>query len=115
MSNPVIHFEVAGTDAAALQSFYAEVFGWKIDANNPAQYGSVEAAPGGIGGGVCPTIDGSTRTMFYVGVADLQTTLDAVEKLGGVTVLPPADVPGGPKIAMFNDPDGNRVGLMQQA
>ena len=64
MSNPVVHFEVVGTHAAALQSFYTQVFDWKIDANNPLQYGSVEAEPGGIGGGVCPTIDGSTRTLF---------------------------------------------------
>jgi uncharacterized protein len=115
MSNPVVHFEVVGIDAAALQSFYSQVFDWKIDANNPLQYGSVKAEPGGIGGGVCPTVDGSTRTMFYVGVADLQTTLDRAEALGGTTIMPPVDIPGGPKIAVFNDPEGNRIGLMKQA
>jgi predicted enzyme related to lactoylglutathione lyase len=28
-------------------------------------------------------------------------------------VLPPSDVPGGPRLAMFADPDGNITGIMQ--
>ena len=35
MGQPVVHFEVVGKDGAALQSFYSELFGWEIDANNP--------------------------------------------------------------------------------
>ncbi len=50
MADPVIHFEIIGTDAAALQKFYGQLFGWDIDAANPLQYGSVVAAEGGIGG-----------------------------------------------------------------
>jgi predicted enzyme related to lactoylglutathione lyase len=30
MSNPVMHFEIIGKDAIALQDFYAHVFGWKL-------------------------------------------------------------------------------------
>src|SRR6202011_5983423 len=36
---------------------------------------------------------------------------DKVEKLGGKTILPPTEVPGGPKLAMFTDPAGNVTGL----
>lgn len=115
MAAPVVHFEVIGKDAPVLQKFYGEVFDWTIDANNPLQYGSVAAAEGGIGGGVGPTIDGSVRTMFYVGVSDLQATLDAVESRGGKAVMPPSDVPGGPSIAMFTDPEGNLIGLMKRS
>ena len=114
MPDPVVHFEIIGKDALALQKFYAGVFNWRIDANNPLKYGSVEPTEGGIGGGVGPTQDGSTRTMFYVGVADLQATLDKAEKLGATTTMPPMDVPGGPRIAMFTDPDGNLIGLMRR-
>jgi len=28
--------------------------------------------------------------------------------------MPPMDVPGGPSIAMFTDPDGNLIGLMKR-
>jgi predicted enzyme related to lactoylglutathione lyase len=114
MTDPVVHFEIIGKDAAGLQKFYADLFGWDIDADNPLNYGMVAAAEGGIGGGVGPTMDGSVRTMFYVGVEDLQAKLDAAQALGGKTVMPPMDVPGGPSIAMFTDPDGNLIGLTKR-
>lgn len=115
MSNKVVHFEIIGTNATGLQSFYSNVFGWRIDAGNPLSYGMVSAADAGLGGGVGPTQDGSTRTMIYIGTDDLQATLDAVEAAGGRTIMPPMNVPGGPVIAMFTDPDGNLIGLMKNA
>jgi predicted enzyme related to lactoylglutathione lyase len=33
----------------------------------------------------------------------------------GGGVAPPMEVPGGPSIAMFNDPDGNLIGLMKRS
>ena len=113
MANPVVHFGVAGKDAAALQQFYASLFGWTIDANNPMNYGMVAAAEGGIGGGVGPTPDGEKHLTWYVQVDDLQAALDKAGQLGGTTVMPPMDVPGGPSIAQFSDPEGNVVGLVK--
>ena len=52
MGQPVVHFEVMGNDAAALQSFYGDLFGWKFNADNPMNYAMVDAAdnpPGGSG------------------------------------------------------------------
>jgi uncharacterized protein len=112
MDHPVVHFEVSGKDAAKLQKFYADLFGWPVDANNPMNYGVVPKAEGGIGGGISPTPDGNTHVTFYVAAPDLQATLDKAEKLGGKTVNPPMDVPGGPKLAHFSDPAGNFVGIV---
>jgi predicted enzyme related to lactoylglutathione lyase len=54
-----------------------------------------------------------TRSLsIYVKVEDLQATLDRVQRLGGKTILPPTEVPGGPKLAMFADPAGNITGLL---
>jgi predicted enzyme related to lactoylglutathione lyase len=111
MANPVVHFEILGKDAAALQKFYADLFGWSIDASNPMNYGMVAAGENGIGGGVGPAMDGASLVTVYVEVNDLQAALDKAEKLGGKTVMPPMDVPGGPTIAQFTDPEGNRIGL----
>jgi uncharacterized protein len=55
--------------------------------------------------------DGSKRVFVEAQVDDLQTTLDKVEKLGGKTILPPTEVPCGPKLAMSTDPAGNVTGL----
>jgi len=111
MPNPVVHFEVAGRDGAALQRFYSQLFGWAIDANNPMRYGMV-AAPegeGGIGGGI--TAGEKPMVTFYVNVPDLQAALDRATSLGGKVLMPPMEVPGGPAIAQFADPEGNVIGL----
>jgi hypothetical protein len=39
MGQPVVHFEVIGKDGEKLQRYYAELFGWEIDSNNPLSYG----------------------------------------------------------------------------
>ncbi len=113
MTNPVAWFEVTGPDAGGLQRFYAEAFGWQIDASNPMNYGMVQAQEGGIGGGVGPSPDGSAQVTFYVSVPDLQAALDKIGQLGGKTITPPMEVPDGPTLAYFSDPAGNRIGLMK--
>ena len=50
---------------------------------------------------------------FYVEVADPTTALDKATSLGGKTLLEPMQVPGGPLIAMFADPEGNQIGLVK--
>jgi len=114
MGAPVIHFEIMGGEGKQLEEFYSELFEWKINSNNPMSYGVIDTGggPGGINGGVGPAHDGNKRVSVYVQVKDLQATLDRAEKLGGKTILPPTEVPGGPKLAMFADPAGNVTGLL---
>lgn len=113
MANPVTHFEIHGRDGKKSQDFYASLFGWNVDANNPMSYGIVSAPEGaGIGGGIAAA-QGEPMVTVYVEVEDLDTTLKTVESLGGKTVLPPSDVPGGPRLALFADLDDNVIGLTQ--
>ena len=112
MANKVTHFEMAGGDGKKLQEFYSSAFDWTIDANNPMNYGIVQDA--GIGGGVSPAgPEGSPHITVYIEVDDLQGALDKIEKLGGKTVNPPMEVPGGPALAHFSDPEGNFIGLVK--
>lgn len=114
MAAPVVHFEIMGGEGRELETFYSELFAWKINSNNPMKYGVIETGGGreGINGGVGPAKDGNRRVSIYVRVEDLQATLDLVERLGGKTILPPSEAPGGPKLAMFADPAGNITGLL---
>ena len=115
MGNPVTHFEVLGKDGAALQKFYGELFDWKVDANNPMNYGMVDTG-GGIGGGIGPSGDGGVGHLtFYVEVDDPKAHLDRAVSLGGRAIMGPMDVPGGPTIALFSDPEGHVVGLVKGA
>jgi predicted enzyme related to lactoylglutathione lyase len=111
MTNPVTHFEIHGRDGKKAQEFYSSLFGWSVDADNSMNYGMVPAPDGvGIGGGISQAMHEPMVTV-YVEVEDLDATLKMAESLGGKTVLPASDVPGGPSLAQFADPDGNIIGL----
>lgn len=113
MANKVAWFEVVGKDADKLQKFYGQAFGWNMNVVPEMNYGMVDASESGIGGGVGQAQDGGGHLTVYVEVDDLQAALDKIQKLGGSTVMPPMAVPNGPEIAMFNDPEGNLVGLLK--
>jgi uncharacterized protein len=115
MPNPVVHFEVLGKDAQALQGFYSQVFDWPMEKVMDSYAMVRPVGEQGIAGGVGSTMSPDTpgHTTFYVQVEDLQATLDAIEAAGGSTVQPPMDIPNGPSIALFRDPDGNLVGLVK--
>lgn len=120
MGQPVVHFEVVGKDAEQLQKFYSELFGWKIDADNPMNYGivqregNVNADGVGIGGGIGTGPEGYPgHVTFYVEVPDLKAAVADVKRLGGTVFMEPDAVPGGPEIAMFTDPEGHVIGLVK--
>ena len=135
MANPVVHFEVIGTDPARLRDYYGELFGWEFDTGGPVarsvsaedEYGFTEPGgdipsgtdcsipsgtssgiPGGVGGGPAYT----PHTVFYVGVPDVPAALAAAERLGGRRAMGPERAPGRDLVvAHFTDPEGNLIGL----
>lgn len=121
MGNPVVHFEIVGTDAAALRVFYSGLFGWQLDADNPVNYAAVaresnvNAHGVGIGGGIGPVHGGGPGYVtVYVEVPDVGVALEQVRSLGGTPLFGPDEVPGtGVILGQFTDPDGHIVGLMQ--
>src|SRR5688572_25670065 len=115
MPNPVVHFEIVGGDPKKLQDFYRGLFDWKIDANNPMNYGIVEAQDGrGIGGGVgSDGPEDQGHLTFYVEVDDLQKYLDKATSMGASIVMPPTEVPNMVTFAMFKDPAGHVVGMIK--
>lgn len=118
---PVVHFEIVGKDAKKLHNFYGKLFNWQINADNPMNYGMVNAAgqgnepgKGSIGGGVAAAEQGMPAYVtFYVQVPDLAATLKTAESMGGKTVVPPTEIPNMVTFALFKDPEGNMVGLVK--
>jgi len=116
MPNPVVHFEVAGKDPAALTAFYGKAFGWEMQDVMEGQYYMANPGEGAIQGGIGGTPpDYPGHVMFYVEVEDPGAALEEIKALGGSTVMDPMDVPGGPTIAHFADPEGHVVGLVKRA
>lgn len=115
MAAKVVHFEVIGKDGEKLKNFFAELFDWEIDSNNPLNYGLVKAEEGSIGGGIGPiTQEGETgHATFYVEVENVQESLNKVVQLGGSIVVPETVIPEMVTFGMFKDPEGNLIGLVK--
>jgi predicted enzyme related to lactoylglutathione lyase len=119
MGQPVVHFEVMGNDAEKLRSFYTELFGWKIDADNPMNYGMVgregntNADGVGIGGGIGGSTEYPSHVTFYVEVPDVEESLKKAESLGGERRMGPEQISEGIEIGLFTDPDGGLIGLIK--
>ena len=85
MGNPVVHFEVIGKDAKALQSFYRQAFDWEVGEPMEGLNNYATAQPhghvgidGGIGGGM----EGyGGHVTFYVAVPNLEEALAKILSL----------------------------------
>jgi len=122
---PVDWFEVLGSDPARTQRFYADLFGWTIDASGFPGYavadtGTGRGIQGGIGGG-----QHSRWATIYAKVTDVKHTLARAEELGGARIVDPGVsalkaasraalygiVDDGMKTEAFRDPAGNIFGV----
>jgi predicted enzyme related to lactoylglutathione lyase len=109
MAAPIVFFDIAGSDGAAQQDFYADVFGWSVEAGGRLSVPLIG-----------PMLSGALRTdpadkILYVGVPDVTATLAKIEELGGQIVAPRFEVPGTVVLGLFTDPAGNRMGLVELA
>jgi predicted enzyme related to lactoylglutathione lyase len=123
MGQPVVHFEVIGNDGDKLRSYYSELFGWEIDADNEMKYGVVQREGNtnsdgiGIGGGIGGPgpDDYPGHVTFYVEVPDVEAALQKAESLGGARIFGPDTIMERMVLGQFTDPEGHVIGLVQGA
>jgi predicted enzyme related to lactoylglutathione lyase len=121
VGQPVVHFEIIGSNPSQLRSYYGELFGWEFQMSDaiteavsqPGNYGFVDGATtgngvdGGVGGG-----DGyEGRVLFYVSVPNVEAALQKAESLGGKRQMGPEGTPGTLVVGHFTDPEGNLIGV----
>jgi uncharacterized protein len=121
VGQPVVHFEIIGSDAAKLRTYYGQLFGWEFQigdattevVSQPGNYGFVDGATagGGINGGVGGGEGYERRVLFYVGVPDVEAALEEAERLGGKRRMGPEGTPGTLVVGQFTDPEGNLIGV----
>lgn len=119
--SPVAWFEIVGKRGDELRRFYTQLFEWGSNDVAPgAEYGVMDAAPEGIGGGVGSSRGKSGHVTIFVEVDDFEATLQAAESLGAKRVgdplrftdkRPSARSRGSVEFVYFTDPSGNLVGL----
>jgi uncharacterized protein len=113
MPCPVVHFEIVGKDQKVLDSFYKDVFDWKLTPVMPI-YSMVAKEEGGIGGGLGAFADTPNYVSFYISVTDFQAAMASVESHGGKKLFGPHPLPDNTAlIGMFLDPEGHQLGMIQ--
>jgi predicted enzyme related to lactoylglutathione lyase len=120
MANPVVHFEIIGKDGDATKQFFADLFGWSIDSNNPMNYGLVDPGANGEGRGIAGGISGAMAgqdgyVTVYVQVDDVEAALAKAESLGATRMFGPETIMEGLTIGIFAEPEGKPVGVLHQS
>ena len=118
-NNRVVHFEIPANQPEALTKFYGDLFGWtfqKAPLPGPEYWlcdtGNQEP---GINGAIMQRQNAQQPWMNYVDVASIDASLEKATQLGGQIALPKMPIPGVGAVAAVIDPQGNIIGLWEQA
>ncbi len=116
MRNPQgtpIWYELITPDPDAAARFYGGVMGWTIDPSAVGEnhYRMIMGPAGPLGGCLPLTPEmqaGGAQPgwFFYVGVDDVDATVEKAKGLGAMVFMPPQDVPGVGRFAFLADPHG---------
>jgi hypothetical protein len=108
-------------DPDASKRFYDDVVGWDIESqpSGDMDYRMIRRTDGGNAGGVLRLTDEmrehGARPVWlgYIGVDDVDRTVEAFEQAGGKSLMPAWNLDGIGRIAMVADPQGAPVYLMK--
>lgn len=122
----VVHFEIPYENATRIAGFYELAFGWQtqalgLDMGNYvlATTTSTEAGrptqPGAINGGFFEKKPDwpAQYPSVVIAVADVNASIEAVKRAGGVVIGEPMEIPGVGTYVSFIDTEGNRLSLLQ--
>jgi predicted enzyme related to lactoylglutathione lyase len=125
MSDPVVHFEIPADDLQRAQGFYREAFGWDLRSMPEMGYVLVSTTPtdeqgapqqaGAINGGMLARHGPITAPVVTVQVPSIDEALQRVERLGGSQAIGKQAVGTMGFSAYFKDPEGNLIGLWENA
>ena len=126
MAGGVIHFEIPADDQERARNFYNQALGWRIDPMPEMDYNVVittpmdeqtgrPTEPGAINGGMMAREGELTSPVITVDVEDIDAALAKIEGLGGSIVQAKQPVMDMGFAAYFRDPEGNILGLWQNA
>lgn len=120
-NNPVSWFELPALDLDRAKKFYEEVFGFEMTPETNAGYemlsfpmqGGKPGAAGGLikGFGYKSSLEGATVYFDALNIDELEAKIVSA---GGKIHVPKKDIGEYGYISIFEDCEGNRVGLYQR-
>ncbi len=116
MPNPLCHFELMTNDPQKCKDFYGKIFDWQFDDQSMPGYTLINAGAEPTGG-IFPKPPEAPVVCanLYFSVDDIEALVAKVTELGGSIIVPKTPIPGVGYFAMFADPEGIVVGVMQPA
>lgn len=116
MANPFVHVELNTTDPVEANSFYKQLFGWKLD-DVPMPMGTytmIDVGDGTGGGIVQQMMPGAPSAwLAYVLVDEIKAATAKAKTLGAAIVKDVDEVPGMGWLSIIKDPTGALLGLWQ--
>lgn len=109
--------ELMTSDPAAAAAFYTKIYGWTVKEQPMPPSGTYrvlhrgERMSGGIMGLPMPGVPPHWNA--YVAVESVDASAKRVETLKGKIIVPPSDIPGMGRFAIFTDPLGASLSLFQ--
>lgn len=128
-NNSIVHFELPVDDVKRAQDFYGQIFGWEFntfDMPSGEPYYGVRTTevddkfqpknPGTINGGMMKRANPGQVFTNYINVESIDDVLAKVTNMGGKVMMPKSEIaPGMGWIALFQDTEGNMMGLHQMS
>ena len=123
----VVHFEIPADDVERAKRFYGSIFGWQLQDVPGMDYTSLVTTPvdeqsqlpqepGAINGGLFRrSAEAPSTPVVTIDVDSVDDALKQVEAAGGSALQPRTELPGMGAFAYFTDPEGNVLGLWENA
>jgi hypothetical protein len=122
----VVHFEIPADDVERAKQFYGTIFGWQLQdmpemgytvvrTTDVDEQSQMPTTPGAINGGMMQRSPETPAPVLTIDVDSVEDALKQVESGGGSVVRPRTEIPGMGAFAYFKDPEGNTLGLWENA
>lgn len=112
----ITHIDIPVSDTARATNFYGSLFGWDIKEFPGFEGYPMWQAPNKVsGGGLAPRGEGFEAPRSYVEVDSIDEVLAKVTDQGGTVIMPRSEIDATSWFAVFEDPDGNAIGLFEGA
>ena len=103
---PIVFFDIAGPKTEELQACYADLFGWHAGIGGQLSIPITSPIPAAI------RRDPAEKRV-YLGVENITAKLEQIKARGGTIDAPRFEVKGIAVLALFKDPAGNPMGLVE--
>lgn len=116
--NPIVWWELGTSDEARSVAFFREVFDWKLPFDERLGFHvmSPDAGAALSGGGIFKLRRAKLPFLtLFIQVDDIEAKAALVEAHGGMILDPPADIGGGKRICLFNEPSGVTFAMIESS